>query len=58
MKLRWFIENNGRKTLQYENEIGWYDVSVVFESDIEKLELKIRIIELEDDYRALIEARK
>ena len=67
MQLRWWIEVNGTKTLQYKTnednggEYYWRDVDVELEVKkewIEQGKLRDRIRELENDYEALIEARK
>jgi hypothetical protein len=61
MKLRWWISVDGIKTLQYWDGSYWRDVEVELEVTKEYEEqgkLRNKIRELENDYRALIEARK
>ena len=67
MKLRWLIEVDGTKTLQYKTdednggEYYWRDIDVELEVNKEYEEqgkLRDKIRELENDYKALIEARK
>jgi len=67
MQLRWWIGVDGTKILQYKTnednggEYYWRDVDVELEVEKEYAEqgkLRDRIRELENDYKALVEARK
>lgn len=58
MKLQWFVEVNGDKTLQYKNEDDeyWRDVDIELEVAKEyeiQGKLRDRIRELENDYKIL-----
>ncbi len=63
MQLRWYIELTGDKRLEYRHDGDkyWSVVDVKMEiteylPEIDKLRMRIR--ELEVDYKALVEARK
>ncbi len=63
MQLRWYVELNGDKRLEFKNDDDKYwsvvDVKFEFEECMPEInELRMRIRELEGDYKALIEARK
>ncbi len=62
MKLRWWINVEGLKLLQYFDQAGyWRNVDIELEVKQEykiQGELRARIRELEADYQALIDARK
>ncbi len=63
MQLRWYVELNGDKRLEFKNDDDKYwsvvDVKFEFKECMPEInELQMRIRELEGDYKALIEARK